>query len=95
MNREAAHKLIAAQMAILRSRGYESLRDEFLDRPRVTVGVDADGEQYELEIEAFWDDRPGGDLRVMVSLFTGGFWRRISPFTEDFIISPRGQFVGE
>jgi hypothetical protein len=48
-----------------------------------------------VEVLALWDEgRPGGNLRVMVSIDDGG-WRAFKPLTEDFIIAPDGSFVGE
>ena len=41
-----------------------------------------------------WDDEPGGNVRVMVSIDDGGL-RAFVPMTESFIKSPSGEFVGE
>jgi hypothetical protein len=41
-----------------------------------------------------WDDRTGGDLRVIGSIDDGG-WRAFRPLSSDFIVRPDGTFVGE
>jgi hypothetical protein len=41
----------------------------------------------------FWDNKRGGDLRVIVTLFEESLASRTT--CEDFIIAPDGSFVGE
>ncbi|MEA3510923.1 MAG: hypothetical protein U9R51_05755 [Actinomycetota bacterium] len=45
-------------------------------------------------MQAFWDSRQPGDLRVIVAIDDGG-WRALSPLSADFIIAADGHFVGE
>lgn len=52
------------------------------------------GTVYQIEIEAFWDGRPGGEIRMMGSIDDGGL-RALMPLTDDFIIRPDGTCVGE
>jgi len=52
------------------------------------------GVSYQVEIEAVWDDRPGGNLRVFGHVDDGGL-RAFDPLTEDFIMAPDGSIVGE
>ena len=52
------------------------------------------GKWYQIEIQAFWDGKPDGDIRVMGSIDDGG-WRAYFPLCEDFIKSPSNEFVGE
>lgn len=52
------------------------------------------GVVYQVEVEAFWDDRKRRDLRVLASIDDGG-WRAFSPLCDDFIIATDGSFVGE
>jgi len=54
----------------------------------------ARGRWYQVEIQAFWDDAPGGDVRVLFSIDDGG-WRAWMPMGDDFIIAQDGSFVGE
>ena len=56
--------------------------------------VGTSGTVYQLEIQAVWDGRKGGDLRVMGSIDDKG-WRAFAPLISDFIVRPDGTFVGE
>jgi hypothetical protein len=53
------------------------------------------GTAYQVEIDAVWDDGPGGDLRIIGMIDDGGWWHGFAPLSSDFIISPDGSFVGE
>jgi hypothetical protein len=77
-------------------RGVERLLDRICSQPLITAGEreGAPGAVYQFEIEVFWDDKPGGDVRVMGSIANGG-WRAFVPVCEDFIMSPSRAFVGE
>ena len=55
------------------------------------------GTVYQVEIVAFWDGgrrARDGNLRVMVAVDDRG-WSAVSPLTDDFIIAPTGEFIGE
>jgi hypothetical protein len=56
--------------------------------------VGASGACYQIEIQASWDDKPNGNIRVVGSIDDGGL-RAFFPLTEDFIKSPLNEFVGE
>jgi hypothetical protein len=65
-------------------------------------GVGSDGTEYQLEFNAFWDDKPHGDIRVCGSLSAEpqkrllGFLPIYTPdLTDSFIMSPDGSFVDE
>ena len=62
--------------------------------PIVTYPKADDGTECCLEISAFWDDKPDGDIRVAFAIDDGG-WRTFMPVGTDFIIAPDGTFVGE
>jgi len=95
LNREEAQKILDSQISELRAKTYDELR-RFLERGAVTVeAVGSSGAQYQLEIEAVWDQEPESDLRVFVSVDDGTVGRALSPLTDDFIISANGTFVGE
>ena len=53
------------------------------------------GMAYQLQIEAFWDDKPGGAIRVLGSVNDGSWRTFMSPLSEDFIKSSDGTLVGE
>jgi len=94
MDTKIARQVLGQEIGILRTRSYDSLRDELLERPSAKEIVGPDGRKYQLEMQAFWDDKPGGNLRVIVSIDDGG-WRAFFPLNDSFIISPTGDFVGE
>ena len=52
------------------------------------------GVSYQIEIEAMWDDKPHGNLRVVGRVDDSGL-RGFVPLTEDFVMAPDGSFVGE
>lgn len=54
----------------------------------------ASGTVYQLAVEAFWDDVPGGNVRILGSIDDGG-WRAIRPLCDGFIVAPGGEFVDE
>lgn len=65
-------------------------------------GTSSDGTDYQLEFNAFWDDKPHGDIRVCGSLSAEpqrqllGFLPIYIPhLTDSFIMSPDGSFVDE
>ena len=60
-----------------------------------TFQVDGEsGVQYQIEVEAVWDGKPGQDIIVLGTIDDGG-WRAFSPLSDSFIIRPDGTFVGE
>lgn len=70
-----ARAVLDAKVGELRARGYERLRSMrkrgfVVCGPGELVEVRAEsGTLYQLEAEVFWDDKKGGDLRVIVTLF--------------------------
>lgn len=52
----------------------------------------ADGTWFQVEIQSFWDGRPGEDVRVLFAIDDGG-WRAFCPLTEDLIMRKDGTFV--
>jgi hypothetical protein len=49
----------------------------------------ADGREYQIEIEAEWDDQPGGAVRVVGAIDDGSF-RDYLPISAEFIVAPDG-----
>lgn len=54
----------------------------------------ADGREYQIEVEAIWDDQPGGAIRVVGAIDDGSF-RAGLPLSEDFLATPEGKFITE
>jgi len=93
VNNAEAGDLLGRRMKELREMPYRDLI-RFLDRPEVTEVVGESGTRYGIETEAFWDRRPGDNVRVMVSIDDSG-WNAFSPMTDDFSKAPNDKFVGE
>lgn len=84
---------VNAKIAELRATTYGELLLR-LERPEY-ADVDDSGELFVGEVNVFWDDREGGNVRVIVDA-----WRRpvIGSRTlakDDFVRAPDGSFVGE
>jgi hypothetical protein len=92
VNKAEARQLLAAKIAELRRHSYSDLL-RFMEPEGLEVAGPS-GATYQLEVEAFWDDEPQRNLRVLASIDDGG-WRAFIPLTDDFIIAPDGSFVGE
>jgi len=46
----------------------------------------ASGTAYQIEIQFFWDDKPGGTIRVAGSIDDGGI-RAFVPLTDSFLVT--------
>jgi hypothetical protein len=75
-------------------------RESYADLQRLLKSVDAyevigpSGTSYQIEIQAVWDDRTSGNLRLLGGIDDGG-WHAYVPLTDDFILSPCGKFIDE
>lgn len=85
--------MLAREVAALRELSYEELR-ALLDVQDTHEVAAESGTWYQVETQVWWDDKPGGDLRVRTAIDDGG-WRAYIPMTDDFIKAPDGSFVGE
>jgi hypothetical protein len=94
MNNEEAIAVLDEELAKCRSEPYENLVT------RITTGslhferTAPSGTRYQVQIQVFWDDRRGGNVRVLGSIDNGG-WRAFVPVNRDFIKAPDGSFVGD
>jgi hypothetical protein len=93
MDSAEARSVLAAELARYRSQSYEALQ-RLLRTPDTYEVSGPSGTKYQVEIQAVWDRRHGGDLRVLGAIDDGGL-RAFVPLTDDFIIAPNGTFVGE
>ena len=93
MNKEEARELLARRLAELRLIPFQGLL-RYIGNPEVTEWVGQSGKRYQIETEAFWDDKRGEDLRVQVAIDDGGLGA-LKPMTDDFIKSADDRFVGE
>jgi hypothetical protein len=91
MDTQEARRLIEARLAKYRTLGYTALLRLLQEQDTFEL-EGATGTKYQVEIQAVWDNRKGGDLRVLGSIDDGG-WRAFVPLTSDFIIRPDGTLV--
>ena len=94
MNKEEAKKIIQAELEHFRAKPYAELIQMIGAGPITGERIGPSGQWYQIEVEAFWDGQPDGDIRVLGSIDDGGL-RAFSPLSDDFIKSPSDQFVGE
>jgi len=93
MNKEEAKVVLSKLLADYKAKSYNDLR--YLLNKQDTSEVTANsGAKYQIEIQAVWDDKTDGNLRIMGSIDDGGM-RAFMPLTDDFIITPNEKFVGE
>jgi len=85
MNRRIAREFLRAELGRLEKLPYSKLL-KLLNTSQHQDCLGPDGKTYQVDTQVFWDDRRGGDLRVMVSVDDGG-WRSFCPMT-DSIIDP-------
>ena len=100
--------LLAERLSKFRRWSYETLAAE-IERTRGEHDclrhfdeIAADGTECQLEFNVFWDDRPGGNVRVLGDL-SASPQRPLLRFvpiyvadvTDFFIMAPDGSFVGE
>lgn len=103
--------ILSKELKKYRTYSYEKLADlvkkEHVEVYEVT---DPYGNRFQIEIQFFWDDNPNGNIRVIGSIdgidlkpsSTGFSLLRlmrgigiVPDATDDFIMSPTGEFVGE
>jgi len=94
MDENEARGLVQAELADLRRASYAQLVERLLDKQETFERLGATGARYAVEIQAMWDGKPQGNLRVMASIDDGGL-RSFVPLSDDFIRAPDGSFVGE
>lgn len=92
MDKVEARALLDQKVRELRQLSYAELQR--FQEPVVFELTGPSGAWYQIEVEAFWDDRRDNNLRVLAAIDDGG-WSAIHPMTDDFIIAPNGTFVGE
>jgi hypothetical protein len=93
MDKKEAKAILLEQIERYRNRPYQELvkligKDEhFLIKGRLNT-------EYQVEIQAFWDDKSQTNVRVIGSIDDGGV-SAFFPMSVDFIRAPDGTFIGE
>ena len=94
MDHEEARRILDDVTAELRREPYGTLVTRYVHESDTRTVVEESGVQYQVEVQAFWDGRQPGNLRVIVAIDDGG-WRAFKPLSTDFIVASDGSFVGE
>jgi hypothetical protein len=89
-----ARAILGAEVEKLRACSYSELVERLLDKQETFEVTGPSGSWYQVELQAFWDDKPAGNLRVIGAIDDGG-WRAFVPLSDDFILAPDGSFVDE
>jgi hypothetical protein len=84
VDRREAEGLLEQQLETYRSRSYKDLTT-LVGGTRAIEVRGQTGTSYQLEIEVFWDDQPGHEIRVVASI-DGGGWRAFAPITLSLLI---------
>jgi hypothetical protein len=104
MTKDEMRIILAEHLAKFRAWSYAQLaeRVECHDCLEHIEGTATDGTPYQLEFQAFWDDKAQGDIRVMGDLCAEPQQRCLgflpiysADLVDSFIMSPDGRFVGE
>jgi hypothetical protein len=104
MTKDEMSSVLARELAKFRTWSYAQLAER-VERDRVAhdclehiEGTAPDGTKYYIEFNAFWDDKPQGDVRVIGSLgaepqkpLLGFIPIYISDVNDSFIMSPDGR----
>ena len=93
MNTQEATAVLQSHLAPYRRESYTALQ-RLLGAPETADVHGPSGTSYQIEVQAAWDDRPGGTLRVVGGIDDRG-WRGFAPMMESFVVAPGGSFVGE
>jgi hypothetical protein len=91
MNKDEPKAILSDQLKSFTTHSYSELT-AFIDKP---VGVEIaglSGAKYQIEINVFFDSKPGGDLRIIGSIDDGG-WRAAIPLCDSLIMKPDGNLV--
>jgi hypothetical protein len=108
MSKDEMRKILSEHLTRFRTWSYAQLAER-VERDRQAhdclehiESTATDGTDYQIEFNAFWDDKPHRDIRV-----SGSFWAEpqrpllgfipiyTADVTDSFIMSPDGRFVDE
>jgi hypothetical protein len=93
MDIQEAQTVLTEQLLPYRGEGYKALQ-RLLAAPDIFEIQGPSGSAYRLQIEAVWDDRPGGTLRVFGLLEDGEGLSTFAPITGEFTIVSTGAIIG-
>lgn len=93
MDKGEALDVLKKHLMQYRGRSHRELQ-ALLKEPDVLVVTGPSGTEYQIEIQAVWDGRRGGNVRVFGTIDDGG-WRAFLPLATDFMMAPDGTSIGE
>ncbi len=93
MNTQEAIAVLRSHLARYRGEPYDALQ-RLLGAPETADTHGPSGTSYQIGVQAAWDDRPGGNLRVVGGIDDRG-WRSFAPLIQSFIVGRDGSVVGE
>lgn len=91
MDKKEAKVVISKKLKQLESLSYREFVNWIACRKvEVYEEVGDSGVKYQIEIEAMWDDKPEGAIRVMAGIDDGALLSALKPITLDFLITKDG-----
>lgn len=93
MDKIEARQIIESELEKYRKKDYGDLQ-YLLERQDVYEIIGKTGIKYNIEIQAFYDDRKGS-IRVCGAIDDGSGFTSFIPMTSDFIMSTESKFIGE
>jgi hypothetical protein len=87
MNKSEAQQILSQRLARFTSRSHAQLAPLVESRHVEADEIQgASGATYQIEIQFFWDDQPGGAIRIIGSIDDGGL-RAFFPLTDSFLVT--------
>lgn len=91
MNKHEALAVLEQTLSRWRRFSYSELAKR-IGAPETFEATVGSAARYQVEVEAFWDDQPQGNIRVIGAVDDGGI-RAFLPLTADFIMRPDGSLL--
>ena len=86
MDRKEAATVLDECLGKYRNKAYSELVPAIGSLQTFEAG-ETDRATYQVEVQVFWDDKPGGDIRIIASIDDGGI-RAFFPLTKSLVVSP-------
>ncbi len=93
MKKKEAKQIISVELEQYKAKPHSELAQMIDEEPITGVRSSPSGKNCQIEIQAFWDDSPDGNIRVMGSIDDGG-WKSFVPLNDSFIKTPLNEFIG-
>jgi hypothetical protein len=95
VNQAEAKEIIANHLRELKKLPYAEFRSWVIEKTIETPLVKgSSGTEYQVEIQALWDGKRGGTIRVFVSVDDGGLLSSFLPLCGSFVVSPDASLEG-